>query len=62
MLKILVDRAAAEVAVGPLERLVTRVKLVVSGKPVAFQPSGKTIRIPLDQSLWQEGIPAREIR
>jgi len=55
------DEAATEVAVGPLARPVRQVKLVATGKPLRFQPEGKSVRIPLEKSLWQQGVPVLEL-
>jgi len=57
-----VDQAATEVTVGPLARPVTQARLVATGKPVAFHLSDKGIRISMDKSLWENGIPVIELR
>jgi len=56
------DQAATEVIVPHLHHPVSRVKLVATGKPLAFHPSGKGIRIPLEKALWENGIPVLELR
>jgi alpha-L-fucosidase len=56
------DDAATELTVGPLERPVRQVGLLATGKPLAFKPSGKGIRVPLDRALRESGIPVLEIR
>jgi alpha-L-fucosidase len=56
------DEAATELTVGPLERPVRKVRLLATGKPLAFNPSGNGIRIPLDRALRKNGIPVLEIR
>jgi alpha-L-fucosidase len=56
------DDAATELTVAPLERPVRQVRLLAAGKPLTFNPSGKGIRIPLDKALWENGIPVLEIR
>jgi alpha-L-fucosidase len=56
------DPAATEVNVGSVGRAVSQVKLVATGKPLAFHASGKSIRIPLDKGVWEQGIPVLELR
>jgi alpha-L-fucosidase len=56
------DETATEVIVSPINRPVHQARLVSNGKPLAFHPSGKGIRIPLDKSLWASGIPVLELR
>jgi alpha-L-fucosidase len=56
------DQAATEVIVTRLDRPVSQVRLVATGKPLTFHPSGKGIRIPLDKALWEQGIPVLEVR
>jgi len=56
------DQSAPEVVLSPLGKPVHQVKLLATGKPLTFQASGKGIRIPLDQALWEQGIPVLEIR
>jgi alpha-L-fucosidase len=56
------DETAIELIVPHLDRTVSRVRLVATGKPLAFHPSGKGIRIPLDKALWEQGIPVLELR
>jgi alpha-L-fucosidase len=56
------DETATEVIVSPINRPVHQARLVSNGKPLAFHPSGKGIRVPLDKSLWVSGIPVLELR
>jgi alpha-L-fucosidase len=56
------DETATEVIVSPINRPVHQARLVSNGKPLAFHPSGKGIRVPLDKSLWESGIPVLELR
>jgi alpha-L-fucosidase len=56
------DSTAREVIVTRLDRPVSQVRLVATGKPLTFHPSGKGIRIPLDKALWEQGIPVLELR
>ena len=55
------DVGATEVAVGALDMPVHQVKLLGTEKPLAFRPSGKGIRVPLDRALWEHGIPVLQI-
>jgi alpha-L-fucosidase len=55
------DAAATELVVGSLDRPVHQVKLVATGKPLAFHSSGKDTRIPLDKAIWEQGIPVLQI-
>jgi alpha-L-fucosidase len=56
------DETATELIVPHLDRPVSHVKLVATGKPLAFHLSGKGIRIPVDKALWENGIPVLELR
>jgi len=56
------DQNAAEVVVSPHGKPAQSVKLLATGKPLAFTPSGKGIRIPLDKAVWEHGIPVLELR
>ena len=55
------DSDAAEAVVGALGRPVRQVKLLATGKPLAFHPSGNGIRVPLDRALWEQGIPVLQV-
>ena len=56
------DDAATELTVGPLERPVRQVRLLATGKPLVFHSSGTGIRISLDKAMRENGIPVLEIR
>jgi alpha-L-fucosidase len=56
------DSTATEVVVTRLDRPVRQVRLVATGKPLAFHPSGKGVRIPLEKAIWEQGIPVLELR
>ena len=56
------DSTATEVVVTRPDRPVRQVKLVATGKPLAFHPSGKGVRIPLEKAIWEQGIPVLELR
>lgn len=56
------DEIGTEVIVSHLDRPVSKVTLVATGKPLSFHLSGKGIRIPLDKALWEQGIPVLELR
>ncbi len=55
------DETATELIVPHLDRPVSRVKVVATGRPLAIHPSGKGIRILLDKTLWKQGIPVVEL-
>ena len=56
------DETATELIIPHLDRPVSRVRLVATGKPLVFHPSGKGIRISVDKALWEQGIPVLELR
>jgi hypothetical protein len=56
------EEAATDVIVTRLDRPVRQVRLVATGKPVAFHPSGKGVRIPIEKTIWENGIPVLELR
>jgi alpha-L-fucosidase len=56
------DSTATEVVVTHPDHAVRQVKLVATGKPLAFHPSGKGVRIPLEKAIWEQGIPVLELR
>jgi alpha-L-fucosidase len=56
-----IDEKATELIVPHLDRPVSRVRLVATGKPLALHLSGKGIRIPLEKALWEQGIPVLEL-
>ena len=56
------DKTATELIIPHLDRPVSRVRLVATGKPLVFHPSGKGIRISVDKALWEQGIPVLELR
>jgi alpha-L-fucosidase len=55
------DDTATEVTVSPLDRPVRQARLIANGKALAFHPSGKGIRIPIEKGLWEQGIPVLEL-
>jgi alpha-L-fucosidase len=56
------DETATELIVPHVDHPVRQVRLIATGKPLAFHSSGKEIRIPLDEALWEQGIPVLELR
>jgi alpha-L-fucosidase len=56
------DEMATELMVPHLDHPVSRARLVATGKPLVFHPSGKGIRIPIDKAMWEQGIPVLELR
>jgi alpha-L-fucosidase len=55
------DENASEVKVSAIDRPVHQVKLVATGKSLTFQTSAKGIRVPIDKTLWEHGIPVLEL-
>ena len=56
------DASAMEIRLHGLQKTVGQVRLVSSGKPLAFSAISRGIRIPLAKDLRSEGIPVLEIR
>jgi alpha-L-fucosidase len=56
------EEAATDVIVTRLDRPVRQVRLVATGKPLAFHTSGKEVRIPIEKTIWENGIPVLELR
>jgi alpha-L-fucosidase len=57
-----VDSSAEEIRVEGLQKTVSKVRVVATGKPVAFTATPGGIRIPLAKELWNDGIPVIELR
>jgi len=57
-----VDSSAKEIRVEALQKTVSKVLVVATGKPVAFRATPGGIRIPLAKELWNGGIPVIELR
>jgi len=58
----LMDQSAHEVVVSLPGKPVKQAKLLATGKPLTFTPTDKGIRIPLDKSVWENGVPVLELR
>jgi alpha-L-fucosidase len=57
-----VDSSAKEIRVERLQKTVSKVQVVATGKPVAFTAIPGGICIPLAKELWNDGIPVMELR
>jgi len=56
------DESAREITVGPLGTASTQARLVADGKTIAARAEGRSVRIALDKTLWQHGVPVIELR
>ena len=56
------DESAREITVGPLGTASTQARLVADGKTIAAHAEGRSVRIALDKTLWQHGVPVIELR
>jgi alpha-L-fucosidase len=56
------DSSAEDIRVEGLRKIVSRVQMVATGKPVAFTATAGGIRIANAKKLWGNGIPVIELR
>jgi alpha-L-fucosidase len=56
------DSLAEDIRVEGLQKTVSKVQMVATGKPVAFTAAAGGIRIPDTKGLWSNGIPVIELR
>ena len=56
------DSSAEDIRVEGLQKTVSKVQMVATGKPVAFSAAAGGIRIPDAKGLWSNGIPVIELR
>jgi len=56
------DSSVDEIQVQGLQKTISKVQIVATGKPVPFTPTAGGIRIPNAKSLWANGIPVIELR
>ena len=56
------DSLAEDIRVEGLQKTVSKVQMVATGKPVAFTAAAGGIRIRDVKGLWSNGIPVIELR